>query len=99
MSSIVTERDPSKHAQMRRLLAHAFSNTSLNEQQELIIGTVDRFIELVKTKTCVQDGVFDIAKGYERMAFDIIGDLAFGETFGALETGLLHRFYSLRIPG
>ncbi|XXH01869.1 hypothetical protein Hte_008231 [Hypoxylon texense] len=86
VGAIVTERDPSKHAQMRRLLAHAFSNTSLNEQQELILSSVDRFIELVKTKTCVQDEVFDIAKGYERMAFDIIGDLAFGETFGALET-------------
>ncbi|KAI4859907.1 cytochrome P450 [Hypoxylon rubiginosum] len=80
---------------MRRLLAHAFSNTSLNEQQELIIGTVDRFIELVKTKTCVQDGVFDIAKGYERMAFDIIGDLAFGETFGALETEETHPWIAI----
>ncbi|KAI0426922.1 cytochrome P450 [Xylaria sp. FL1042] len=30
-------------------------------------------------------GVFDLLKGYEKMAFDIIGDLAFGEKFGALD--------------
>ncbi|CAJ2506367.1 Uu.00g004970.m01.CDS01 [Anthostomella pinea] len=94
VTSIVSERDPGKHAQMRRLLAHAFSNSSLNEQEELIISSVDRFIELVKSKTCQQGEVFDIGKGYERMAFDIIGDLAFGQTFGALENDEPHPWIS-----
>ncbi|KAK3321254.1 putative cytochrome P450 [Cercophora scortea] len=83
--SIVSERDPVAHGQMRRLLAHAFSNSSLKEQEELVAKSVDRFIKLVKAKT---DGgqIFDIAKGFERMAFDIIGDLGFGQTFDALDT-------------
>ncbi|KAJ8116198.1 hypothetical protein ONZ43_g4492 [Nemania bipapillata] len=90
VSSIISERDPTRHGEMRRLLAHAFSLTSLKEQEELIIGNIDRFIELVKAKTCKQGEIFDIAKGYERMAFDIIGDLAFGQNFGALETDETH---------
>lgn len=36
VSSIDTERDPQRHANMRRLLANAFSMTSLTEQEELI---------------------------------------------------------------
>ncbi|KAI0516779.1 cytochrome P450 [Xylaria bambusicola] len=90
VSSIISERDPTQHGHMRRLLAHAFSLTSLKEQEELIIETIDRFIELVKSKACVQGEVFDISKGYERMAFDIIGDLAFGQKFGALESDETH---------
>ncbi|KAI1130843.1 cytochrome P450 [Nemania abortiva] len=90
VTSIISERDPTRHGEMRRLLAHAFSLTSLKEQEELISGSIDRFIELVKTKTCERGEVFDIAKGYERMSFDIIGDLAFGQNFGALETDETH---------
>lgn len=87
ITSIVSERDPHRHANMRRLLANAFSLTSLIEQEELVQGSINRFIELVKTKTVERGEVFDLTKGYERLTFDIIGDLAFGETFGALETG------------
>ncbi|KAJ8128639.1 hypothetical protein O1611_g4997 [Lasiodiplodia mahajangana] len=94
VSSIISERDPTRHGEMRRLLAHAFSLTSLKEQEELIARSIDRFIELVKAKTCEKGEVFDIAKGYERMAFDIIGDLAFGQNFGALETDETHPWIS-----
>ncbi|KAI3337515.1 cytochrome P450 [Xylariaceae sp. AK1471] len=90
VSSIDTERDPQRHANMRRLLANAFSMTSLTEQEELVRGTIDRFIEVFKTKTVEHGQVFDVTKGYERMTFDIIGDLAFGETFGALESETPH---------
>jgi hypothetical protein len=34
--SIVSERDPVVHGQMRRLLSHAFSKSSLLEQEELV---------------------------------------------------------------
>lgn len=69
---------------MRKLLAHAFSKSSLIEQEELVAGSVDRFVEVMKGKA---GHVVDVADLFERMAFDIVGDLAFGESFGALETG------------
>jgi cytochrome P450 len=90
VSSIDSERDPQRHANMRRLLANAFTMTSLTEQEELIRGSIDRFMDVFRAKAIEQDAAFDVTKGYERMTFDIIGDLAFGEPFGALETETPH---------
>jgi cytochrome P450 len=84
--SIVSERDPVIHGQMRRLLSHAFSNSSLLEQEELVTHSVDRFTSLMKMKAGQRVDIVDL---FERMAFDIIGNLAFGETFGALDKGKL----------
>ncbi|KAI1409852.1 putative cytochrome P450 [Hypoxylon sp. FL1857] len=80
--SIVSERDPVVHGQMRRLLSHAFSNSSLLEQEALVTESVDQFVRRMKEKVGQR---LDIADLFERMAFDIIGNLALGETFGALE--------------
>ncbi|KAI2463952.1 putative cytochrome P450 [Annulohypoxylon bovei var. microspora] len=90
--SIVSERDPAIHAQMRRLLSHAFSNSSLLEQEELVADSVDRFVRLMMAKVGQR---VDIADLYERMAFDIIGNLAFGETFSALEKEERHPWITI----
>lgn len=84
--SIVSERDVDAHAQMRRHLAHAFSDRSLSEQEALVAETVDKFVRLVGNRGGGPDG-FDIGKGLEMMTFDIVGDLAFGETFGGVDSG------------
>lgn len=85
--SIVSERDPAVHGHMRRLLAHAFSNTSLLEQETLVAKTVDRLVQVVWEQGAKSGATINIGKAYEMMAFDIIGDLAFGETFQALGNG------------
>ena len=74
------------HAQMRRYLSHAFSDRSLTEQEAIISQTIDAWVEGALERGSGPKG-FDIGKGYEMMTFDIIGDLAFGETFGGVETG------------
>jgi cytochrome P450 len=84
--SIVSERDVDAHAQMRRHLAHAFSDRSLSEQEALVAETVDKFVRVVGERGGRKGG-FDISKGLEMMTFDIIGDLAFGEVFGGVESG------------
>jgi hypothetical protein len=82
--SIVSERDCKSHAEMRRYLSPAFSDRALGEQEALICESINRFIELLPTR----GDRYDISKGYEMLTFDIIGDLAFGETFGAIENGM-----------
>ncbi|KAJ6021732.1 Short-chain dehydrogenase/reductase SDR [Penicillium herquei] len=72
--SIINERDPINHGIMRRYLAHAFSDHSLSEQEPLIAGTIDRFVEQIGVKGAKG---LDLGKGLEMMTFDIIGDLAF----------------------
>ena len=71
---------------MRKLLSHAFSQRSLTEQESLVSTAVDRFIEVIGKIGAGQEGL-DITKWFNIMTFDIIGDLAFGETFRGLESG------------
>ncbi|KAK2755487.1 hypothetical protein FQN54_006424 [Arachnomyces sp. PD_36] len=92
--SIVSERDPVQHGIMRRYLSHAFSDHSLSEQEFLIAKTIDRFVQQTGVKG--SEG-FDLGKGFEMMTFDIIGDLAFGETFRGVETFEPHPWISITL--
>ncbi|KAK3301896.1 cytochrome P450 [Chaetomium strumarium] len=92
--SIVSERGVDEHALMRRHLSHAFSDHSLSEQEALVAETVDRFIRVVGERGA-REGGFDMGKGLEMMTFDIIGDLAFGETFGGVESDQPHPWISI----
>ncbi|KAI9787991.1 MAG: hypothetical protein M1816_007295 [Peltula sp. TS41687] len=85
--SIVSERDPAVHGTMRRSLSHAFSQRSLMEQEHLIARVIDRFIDRVGQLGGGEEGI-DIVQWYNMMTFDIIGDLAFGETFNGIESAL-----------
>lgn len=91
----MSERDPGLHARMRRHLAPAFSQRSLTEQETLISGVVDTFIE--RLGAVGSDGV-DLVNLFTCTTFDIIGDLAFGETFGGIESGKTHPWIA-RIEG
>ncbi|KAI0146309.1 putative cytochrome P450 [Xylariaceae sp. FL1272] len=95
--SIVSERDPGVHGKMRRLLAHAFSNTSLYEQEETIAKTIDRLIQVIEEKGANSGASVNIGKEFELMAFDIIGDLAFGETFQALGNDKPHPWIDITL--
>ena len=71
---------------MRRLLNHAFSESALQEQEPLITGYLDLLIQ--KLHEQIQgpaNGKVDIARWYNFITFDIIGDLCFGEPFDALK--------------
>ncbi|KAL4922538.1 cytochrome P450 [Aspergillus aurantiobrunneus] len=88
-SSIVSERDPAKHSAMRKFLAAAFSDRSLREQEGLVTQVIDEFIAQVSRRGNSTEGV-DMTMWTNLLTFDIIGELAFGESFHGLETGTLH---------
>jgi cytochrome P450 len=103
--SIVSERDPDKHGQMRRFLSHAFSQRSLAEQEPLIASVIDTFMRALEAKA-KEGTVLDIAEWFNMMTFDIIGELAFGESFKGVETGenlnwltMYHRLLMLECQG
>lgn len=81
--SIVSERDPTLHGNMRKYLSHAFSQKSLTEQEYLISKSVDKFIDKIGKEG--EQGI-DIVLCFSLMSFDIIGDLGFGETFRGIES-------------
>lgn len=73
-SSIVSERDPAKHNEMRKFLASAFSDRSLREQEYLVAQVVDRFIDQMGSLRASKDGV-DMTTWTNLLTFDIIGEL------------------------
>ncbi|PSK33980.1 Isotrichodermin C-15 hydroxylase [Elsinoe australis] len=98
--SIVSERDPTKHAHMRKYLSNAFSDRSLKEQEYLVAEVVDEMIvklgELADGKNGVVSGnsATNMVMWYNLVTFDIIGSLAFGESFGGVTSGEEHPWIS-----
>ena len=90
--SIVSERDPAKHHDMRRYLSTAFSERSLREQEPLIAKMMDQFIERIGEDR--QDPI-DLTTWFNLLTFDIIGELAFGESFGGLQNGKMHSWVAV----
>lgn len=84
------------HARQRRLLAHAFSEKALREQEPLIQSYVDLLItKLHEQLTGSAQGIVDMVKWYNYTTFDLIGDLAFGESFDCLQTSEYHPWVSM----
>ena len=77
------------HARYRRLFAHAFSEKGLREQEPLIRKYVDLLVDSLRERAQSGETV-DIATWYNMTSFDVIGDLAFGESFGSLERRKQH---------
>ncbi|MCJ1258246.1 Cytochrome P450 monooxygenase orf11 [Lignoscripta atroalba] len=92
--SIVSVRDPVEHAKMRKYLSNAFSDRSLKEQEYLVTEVVDRFIDQIGERG--KDSL-DLVPWFNLATFDIIGSLAFGETFGGVESGKTHFWISIVI--
>lgn len=84
--SIVTERDPEKHAVMRKQLAHFFSDKALREQAPDINAITDEFIAQIGKHGETVGGT-DLERWLNMCMFDITGKLAFGEDFQALQNG------------
>lgn len=85
-SNLFVERDPAIHSRMRKLGAYGFSDKSIRVQEPVIQGHVDTFVHKVGELGSASQGV-DIVKWIGCLSFDIIGDLAMGNSFNCLKTG------------
>lgn len=73
---------PGEHARQRKAMAPAFSDKSLTGQEQLIRVYVDLLIQrLHETSGQVTDAV----RWFNMVAFDLIADLAFGQSLQGLE--------------
>ncbi|KAL4865135.1 putative sterigmatocystin biosynthesis P450 monooxygenase stcF [Aspergillus spectabilis] len=80
--------DHAHHRRYRRLLSHAFSDKGLRAQQGMIQQHIDRLIGRLY-ENCLT-GPLDMTMWFNWATFDIIGDLAFGESFGCLDRVVTH---------
>ncbi|KAB2578929.1 Cytochrome p450 protein [Lasiodiplodia theobromae] len=73
------------HTRQRRLLAHAFSDKALREQEPMLNKYVSLLVEKLGDVARMPDGSVDMVRMLNYTTFDIMGDLAFGEPLGLLE--------------
>lgn len=90
-SLITAER--ADHTRYRRLVSHAFSDKALREQEPLIKGYVDLLIQRLHEH--VSTGPLDMVAWYNWTTFDLIGDLAFGESFDCLANCTYHPWINM----
>ena len=56
------------------------------EQEEIIQRCVDGFVDKIGHESKRETGI-NVSDWYEMIAFDILGEMAFGETFHCVENG------------
>ena len=81
------------HARIRRQLSHAFSEKALREQEDLITGYITLLIDKLSDSAASGTKV-NMVKWYNFTTFDIVSDLAFGESFYSLKNGQYHPWVS-----
>lgn len=93
----ILHTDDYHHTRYRRALAHGFSEASLQRQEPIVKGYIDLLIRRLREQTKVRgggggggDATVDMVRWYNFTTFDIIGDLAFGESFGCLDASEYH---------
>ena len=86
-------RDRAEHTRKRKIVSHTFSAKSIGQFEQYIHANLDMFVtkwtDLAKTQKNPTTGYasIDALHWFNYLAFDIIGDLAFGAPFGMLEHG------------
>lgn len=81
------------HARIRRHLSHAFSEKALREQEGLITAYINVLMDKL-TDVAESGAKVDMVKWYNFTTFDIVSDLAFGESFSSLNNGEYHPWVS-----
>ncbi|KAJ5581300.1 cytochrome P450 benzoate 4-monooxygenase [Penicillium hetheringtonii] len=87
-------RDRVEHTRKRKTVSHTFSAKSIGQFEQYIHHNIEKFAEewtkLAKLQGHPKTGyaTLDALNWFNFLAFDIIGDLAFGAPFGMLEKGM-----------
>lgn len=88
---IGSERVPQKHRQMKSSLSAAFSTKALLDQEKTVTDTVNAFIDRIGTDGGPKSPTgLNMTKWCEMVAFDVLGEMAFGQSFRCVENGEPH---------
>ncbi|KAK1712421.1 cytochrome P450 [Colletotrichum lupini] len=93
---IVRAENDADHQRQRRLFSHAFSDRAVLKQESLVQGHVRSLMgkladenaepALASASSAHADGRVDLMTWLSYLAFDIMGDLMYGEPLGMLES-------------
>ncbi|KAF9890508.1 hypothetical protein FE257_005913 [Aspergillus nanangensis] len=91
----ILRTDDQTHSRYRRALSHGFSEGSLQRQEVIVKGYIDLLIHRLQGLATSGSAVVDMTAWYNYTTFDIIGDLAFGDSFGCLQNSQYHFWVSV----
>ncbi|KAK7398545.1 hypothetical protein QQX98_012093, partial [Neonectria punicea] len=83
------------HRRFRRILSSGFSAKAMQDQQPLMMKYVDLLLQRLHENCDDGKKALDLVSWYNFTTFDIIGDLAFGQSFGCLDNSNYHPWVSL----
>ena len=90
-SDHILNANDSDHSRIRKLFSHSFSEKALTGQEPLVQSYVDLLIkQLYKQVELSKGSAFNLSTWYTFTAFDIIGDLGFGDSFDCLKDAKSH---------
>ncbi|EXJ59754.1 hypothetical protein A1O7_03901 [Cladophialophora yegresii CBS 114405] len=85
--TIFGQRDPHLHAQRKRIVSHGYSMNALQAMEKYVQERVQIFMRKM-SEFAASGTEINLGKWCHFFAFDVIGELAFSEGFGMLETGV-----------
>ncbi|KAH8812118.1 cytochrome P450 [Xylogone sp. PMI_703] len=92
--TIFGQRDPVLHAKRKRIVSHGYSMNALQAMEEYVQDRLRVFMD--KMSGFASNGqVVNLSKWSHFFAFDVIGELAFSEGFGMLDSGVEDEHISL----
>lgn len=75
--------DPEEHHIARKMLDHAFSPKALSEQEDMVIKYADMLMTAMNEES--RKGPINLKDYYNWVTFDVLGELAFSESFGSVK--------------
>lgn len=81
-----------EHQRLRKIFSHAFSDQSITKQEPMLTLYARQMVDLVRRNiesagASADSAVIDAVQLFNFATFDIMADLAFGESLGCLEKG------------
>ncbi|RYP79678.1 hypothetical protein DL769_002835 [Monosporascus sp. CRB-8-3] len=87
--------DVEKAAAVRSLLSPGFSPKALRNQERVIQENADIFVQTLRRLSDGGKNAVDVSDAFNWATFDILGELAFGESFGAVKDAKTHFWTSV----
>ncbi|XXH00541.1 hypothetical protein Hte_006889 [Hypoxylon texense] len=96
VTNLFYELDPVEHGKMRKILAPGFSGVAIKKHEHIIHQYVDMFVRKVTELSAARRGLgIDANEAIPWLAFDVMGELTFGESFDAVAKGETHMWITV----
>ncbi|KAK1774745.1 cytochrome P450 [Copromyces sp. CBS 386.78] len=89
---LFNSRDRAEHSRKRKIVSHTFSAKSVLQFEPYMHSNLELFVKqwdnmIKNSKNADKTARLDCLEWFNYLAFDVIGDLAFGQPFGMLSSG------------